>query len=297
MEEFTLKRFLSFVLVLLLGGGGFYFGESQLMTSRAIATPSNIQTPSKTLNILFLGSDARGNEVGRTDTIMVLSVNPHDGRINLVSIPRDTRVNIPHYGNTKITHASTLGKTPEEGIIMTAQAVSQLLNVPIHRYAQVDFQGFEAIIDSVGGLNITLPTPVKDTEVLSINFKAGQHHLTGEEALSVARARKEVEGGDFGRQTNQSLILSSLAKQVLRPESLPRVPALVQSIQKSVKTDLTAPEITILVMGHLNFKPDKLTHYHLEGQGVIKYDDILENNNFQIIPDPKKLKTITVVLQ
>ena len=167
-------------------------------------------------NILVLGSDSRISagdpsqwEAGaqRTDAIMIVQVSGDRQEVSVVSIPRDTWVEVPGYGQAKINAAYSYG-----GPSLTIQTVEQLTGVRIDHFAIADFESFEALTDEIGGVVINLKTPqtLADTQ-----FPAGAQRLNGAQALAYTRERKSLPGGDFDRINRQQAWMRAIVSQVL----------------------------------------------------------------------------------
>jgi len=167
-------------------------------------------------NILLLGSDSRISagdpsqwEAGaqRTDAIMIVQVSGDRQEVSVVSIPRDTWVEVPGYGQAKINAAYSYG-----GPSLTIQTVEQLTGVHIDHFVIADFESFEALTDEIGGVVIDLKTPqtLADTQ-----FPAGAQRLNGAQALAYTRERKSLPGGDFDRINRQQAWMRAIVAQVL----------------------------------------------------------------------------------
>ena len=167
-------------------------------------------------NILVLGSDSRISagdpsqwEAGaqRTDAIMIVQVSGDRQEVSVVSIPRDTWVEVPGYGQAKINAAYSYG-----GPSLTIQTVEQLTGVHIDHFVIADFESFEALTDEIGGVVIDLKTPqtLADTQ-----FPAGAQRLNGAQALAYTRERKSLPGGDFDRINRQQAWMRAIVAQVL----------------------------------------------------------------------------------
>ncbi|GAA3319168.1 hypothetical protein GCM10020331_024960 [Ectobacillus funiculus] len=155
----------------------------------------------------MLGADERADEVGRSDTLLVITLNPRTKSMKMVSIPRDTYTEIVGKGKSdKINHAYAFG-----GIDMSVNTVENFLNIPIDYYIEVNMAGFKDIVDAVGGVDV-----VNDLDFfhsLVIIFAKGPIHLNGEEALVYSRMRKQDPRGDFGRQMRQRQIIKAVIQK------------------------------------------------------------------------------------
>lgn len=162
-----------------------------------------------TMSVLLLGTDtgAEGRtDHGRSDVIMVATVNPGTGRVTLTSIPRDTYVDIPGYGMDKINHAYAFG-----GAELTMEAVNQLLDIQLDHYIVVNMAGIQEIVDTIGGIEVTPPVSFS---IGGYDFTEGQTTtLDGNMALQYARERY-TSGGDYARQERQRDILVAIYEEV-----------------------------------------------------------------------------------
>jgi len=229
---------------------GFYFGEEIEIASMDKEDGESIGI----VNILFLGVDAGGM---RSDTIMLASLNGKTNQINVLSIPRDTRVPFGsnHY---KINSAIGIGaqevkkgnlKEPEE---LTIQKVKLLTGMPIHYFMTIDFDAFIEIIDVLGGVDFEIPFDmVYDDPVqnLHINLKKGMQHLNGKQSHDFVRFRQGNKGyrgypnGDLGRIEAQQNFLRALAEQKLKPQYLLKASDIFAVVKKNVRTNYSAKDL------------------------------------------------------
>ncbi len=220
---------------------------------------------SRPVNILVMGIDrvptaAPGSREifsGRSDTMLLLRVDPDTDSISLLSIPRDTQVEIPSVGTTKINDANVQG-----GATLAARTASGVLNgVQIDRYLRVSTEAFKELVDLMGGVEVYVPKPMvyeDKTQKLKINLSPGKQVLSGAQAEQFARFRND-DLGDIGRVQRQQALLKALRKQLTSPRVIPRIPNLVQAMQKYIDTNLTVEEMLALVsagrkLGDGNFK-------------------------------------------
>jgi len=209
------------------------------------------------VTILLLGIDRRDKENGpcRTDTMIVVTIDPVAKKAAMLSIPRDLWVTIPGYGENRINAAHLLGDVkgyPGGGPALAKKTVQYLLGVPIHYYIRVDFAGFEKIIDTIGGITIDVPEPVDDERYpdgnygyMEVHIPAGLQHMDGKTALQYARSRHGST--DFGRARRQQLVLRAIAEKALSLDiPISRIPELLQIVGDSVQTDLNPTEMAAL---------------------------------------------------
>lgn len=187
-------------------------------------------------SVLVLGVDERENDSGRSDTIIVLAVNPVLKSTKMVSIPRDTLTEIEGKGvKDKINHAYAFG-----GIEMAMKSVEHLLDIPIDYVVQVNMESFKEIVDAVGGITVN---NMLDFKVGDESFPKGQLSLTGEEALTFVRMRYEDPRGDFGRQDRQKLVIQAVLKQGASVNSLLNYKGIFSAIGNNVRTNMTFDEM------------------------------------------------------
>ncbi|WP_107838118.1 LCP family protein [Metasolibacillus meyeri] len=164
-------------------------------------------------SVLLLGIDEREYDTGRTDTMIVVTVNPDKKSVKMLSIPRDARVEI--VGNNtveKINHAYARG-----GIPMSIATVENILNIPIDYYIAVNMEGFLQIIDVLGGVTVNNDLALSHRQY---SFPKGEVTLDGEEALIFTRIRYEDPRGDFGRQLRQKQLIEAIAEKAASPSTL-----------------------------------------------------------------------------
>jgi LCP family protein required for cell wall assembly len=177
----------------------------------------------KAMNILLVGSDSRGSAStgseaktdfeaqrgNRTDTMMIMHIPADRSAIRAVSVPRDSWVPIPGHGEAKINAAFSWG-----GPKLLVAAVENLTKIRIDHYVAVDFDGFKAMVDSLGGVDITLKEATHDPQQ-HVSFAAGVNHLDGKRALQFVRQRHGLARGDFDRVVHQQMLLAAVAGKVM----------------------------------------------------------------------------------
>ena len=181
----------------------------------------------------------------RTDTIILARIDPINKKITLVSIHRDTLVDLGEYGVDKINAAFPYG-----GPAFITQVVSEFAGVPISHYAEVDFEQFISIVDVIGGVDVDLPVDVIDETYTHTNIPAGHQHLDGDDALHICRARHAYDAygdGDVYRAANQRMVIGAIVKKTLSLDPISMADA-VSQMAGSVKTTLTMDEILSLAV-------------------------------------------------
>lgn len=215
------------------------------------------------LTVLLLGCDMRdGEDVGRSDTIMLAFVDLQAGGINLLSIPRDTRVELAEgKGTTKINHAFAYGKVP-----LVRKTIENFLDLEIDRYVTVDFEGFADIIDALGGIDYNVEERMLN-EWENIDLQPGQQHLDGSQALAYVRWREPLKA-DIGRVERQQAFLGAVLDKVMSAGTLFRLPKLLSSINNSIQTDFTLKELSSLVEIYQKFLSVGFNSAMVPGEGV-----------------------------
>jgi len=224
------------------------------------------------VNILVMGIDRvpeapkNSTEVfaGRSDTMLLLRLDPRDDSVRMLSIPRDTQVNIPGVGIAKINDANVEG-----GAALAARVVSRTLNdVPIDRYLRVTTEAFRELVDLVGGIEVFVPYPMKYTDVtqnLNINLEQGWQTLNGDQAEQFARFRKD-QNGDIGRVQRQQALLKALRQRLVSPTVLPRLPQVIRVMQQYVDTNISLEEMLAIASFGLKLQQDDVKMVLLPGR-------------------------------
>ncbi|MEM6254485.1 MAG: LCP family protein [Cyanobacteria bacterium P01_D01_bin.156] len=227
---------------------------------------------SRPVNLLIMGLDeaidiegaAPTDLVGRTDTILLARVNPETESINVMSIPRDTRVEIPGHGIDKINQANVEG-----GAELAAQTVSYNFNrIEIDRYVRVSTAAFREIVDLIGGVEVFVPKEMKyedKTQGLVIDLEPGWQTLNGDEAEQFARFRQD-DLGDIGRVQRQQILLKALRDRMLNPTVIAQIPQIVRILQTHIDTNLSTEEILALAGFGLQLEREALNMVMLPGR-------------------------------
>lgn len=217
-----------------LGGNGLIDGGI-----RAILSDSDVAR--EPFYVLLLGTDGRpGEEVYRSDSIILARIDPTEKKASLISIPRDTMV--VYNGETMKINATHAAGGPE-GVV---QAVNDLCfngEQKISHYAEINFEGMEDLIDAVGGIDLEATEEVDDPEHLDIKIEKGFQHMDGATALTYARCRYTYTDGDFTRMRHQRQVLSALAKKILNDLDPATIMGTVEELSKVVITTLGVQDI------------------------------------------------------
>ena len=216
------------------------------------------------ISFLLLGMDARPYEKSsRTDAIKFVSFDPEDKRLAVMSIPRDTRVNIPGHGFRKINEA-VVYVGPE----LVSKIVSDLLGVPVDYYVLTNFEGFKKIVDAVGGVKFYVPQNMyyyDPADGTLIDLKKGEQLLDGDKALQFIRFRG-YPNGDIDRTMHQQEFFKALAKKILQPSTVTKLHNLIPSINDAIDTNLGIVQMIKLAKAAQNFKNIEIVSQTLPGR-------------------------------
>ncbi|WML41211.1 LCP family protein [Neobacillus sp. OS1-2] len=245
-------RITLFTILILLVGGGVYFYNVYSNVAKAVDKmnkPISREVSKKRvekvefhqkdpISILMVGVDEREKDSGRTDSILVLTVNPEKKSTKILSIPRDTRTKLISSDNKggkvrieKINHAYAYG-----GIEETIDTVEYFLNTPIDYYVEVNMQGFRDIVNAVGGIDVDNKYAF---ELDGTYLPKGPMHLMGEKALQYARMRKDDPRGDFGREERQREVISKIIDKGKSFSTLTKYNDILEALENNIKTNLT----------------------------------------------------------
>lgn len=206
--------------------------------------------------MLLIGADTRADgsvEGSRSDTNIVVRIDPVQNVVTLVSIPRDTQIQIDGYGTQKFNAAYNYS-----GAAGTINEAEKLLDVEITHYAEIDFEGLAALVDAVGGVDMTVDQTVDDPNIAGIYIEAGEQHLNGEEALAYARTRQYTDG-DFTRTSHQRELIEKVAEKVL-DMPVTDLPSVINAATECLTTDFTVDQLISLAR-QFQGKADTLTFY------------------------------------
>ncbi|MBN2549752.1 MAG: LCP family protein [Anaerolineales bacterium] len=274
-------------------------------TPVAIAPSLNPWDGANRVTVLVLGLDERdwgaSENAWRSDTMILLTLDPLTKTAGMLSIPRDLWVDIPGFKHGKINTAYYLGdayKLPGGGPALAVKTVEQFLGVPINYYAQIDFDAFVRFIDEIGGVEIDVPEKIT-IDLLGGGFKTkktlkpGRQVLPGEWALAYARARYS-EGGDFDRAARQQQVIMAIRDRMLSAEMLTsmitKAPALYNELASGVRTNLSLDEIIKLALLAQSVSEENIQ------KGIIGESSVLfgfsPDNLSILIPIPDKINLV-----
>ena len=220
----------------------------------------------------------------RSDTIILARIDPPAQKVTLISIPRDTQIEMGSHGTQKINAAYSFG-----GAAYMTEVVSEFAGVSISHYAEVDFEQFTSIIDTIGGVEVDLPVAVSDPDYAEIELPAGVQTLNGTQALGLCRSRHAYDnygGGDFYRAANQRMVIGAVIKKVLKMDVL-SMSNTVSELANCVTTDFTTTDILGLAVQFKDFDVD--TGFY---SGQCPTNSLYENSLWYELPDTATWKTI-----
>ncbi len=235
--------FLLFFCFVLAAVAGALFASSSLLDKPVGDTASDglLKVKDKT-TIMIMGVDERDDDVGRSDTLMIATIDPKKDQAALLSIPRDTRVKIKGHGYDKINAAYAYG-----GHKLTESTVEGLLGVDVEHYIMINTKSFQKIIDAIGGIDIDVEKrmyyedPWDDDGGLVINLRPGMQHMDGKTAMTYVRFRDEE--GDIGRIKRQQKFMKACMDKLVSPSIIPKLPTVITEVMDSIKTDLSMRQL------------------------------------------------------
>nr|WP_290907561.1 LCP family protein [Anoxybacillus sp.] len=278
-----------FCIVLIVSFGSFYLYRQFLyrqltQTAQQIHEPVKRPVPMKRsapvelkrlppISFLFIGVDERKGDRGRADSLLVVTVNPNQPSVKMVSIPRDTRTVIVGKGKRdKINHSYAFG-----GVGMTVATVERFLDIPIDYYVKVNMNGFRDIVDAVGGITVDNPFAFTYDKTA---FPKGRIMLNGEKALKYARMRHDDPRGGFGREDRQKQVVEAVIQK--GATSLLAYDDVLRAIARHVKTNLTLEQMKAIYTNY------KRAHTNVEKLHLAGTSTKINGVFYVIIPEKER---------
>jgi len=228
------------------------------------------ELPGQAMNILVLGGDKRigiGGDPGRSDTMLLMRLDPKTKSISMMSIPRDLRVNIPGHGVDRINTAYSLG-----GAKLAVQTFADVTGIKPNHFIYVDFLGFVHIVDALGGVYVDVDRDYynpPNTGYAAIDVKAGYQKLDGKNALGFVRFRHDATG-DWGRMVRQQMFLRELKRQAVRWNNWRKIPKLVDIFTHAASSDMDSLRQWLsLARLAMDVNTSSVYNVHLTGQPVM----------------------------
>lgn len=211
-------------------------------------------------SVLLLGIDNEEGNVGRSDTMIMMTVNPEKESTKMVSIPRDSYTEIIGRGyKDKINHAYAFG-----GVEMAMETTENLLDIPVDYVVQVNMKSFKDIVDAVGGVDVN---NTLDFNQNGHQFNKGNIHLNGEQALAYVRMRKKDPNGDFGRQDRQKQVIQAIMREGASVSSIFKYKDIFNTIEDNIRTNITFDEMVDIQKNYRSAVDQVDQLYFKEGQG------------------------------
>ncbi|RKP49820.1 LytR family transcriptional regulator [Cohnella endophytica] len=243
------------------------------------------------INILLLGGDSRGvksKAKPRSDTMMLVSIDPVDKSTHMFSLLRDTYVEIPRHGSNRLNAAITMG-----GPLLSMETVGNLVGLPIHYYVYTDFEGFISLIDELGGIDFEVDKTMKRTDNqddprYNINLEKGMQHLDGITALQYVRYRSDALS-DFARSERQRKFLTAIADKMQRTTSLLRLPSLLNGIAPYIETNIPPSDLIKLARLGMKLDTSRLAGIQVPQNGAFKEETI--DKMEVLVPNVEQIKS------
>lgn len=255
-------------------------GTYQSANIKKARNASKILQEGRPISILLLGTDtgALGRHYkGRTDTMIIATINPKTEKITLTSIPRDAQVHIKNGLDpfNKINAAYTIG-----GPATAIQTVQTLLDVPIDYYILINMHGLEKLVNAVGGVDVVPPLTFKYEDANVVKGK--KTHLNGKQALSYVRMRYDDPLGDYGRQIRQKQVITAIIRKSMSTRSLTQYKQLFKTFETNVRTDLTYDDM-LMIINNYAVAAHTIKSYVVQGEG-----QMINGISYQVISAKEK---------
>lgn len=272
-----LKITLAVILVLLFAGGGYaysiYHDAKQTVNDEMHKKVESIDhevakkkvSEQKPLNILLLGVDKRPGDSGRSDALMVLSLDPKQNQMKIISIPRDTRTTIVGMGfKDKINHAYAYGGTD-----MSVATVENLLDIELDYYVQMNMQGLSEMVDAVGGITVNNKLDWYDEGYYKegYHYEKGKIHLNGPKTMGYVRMRHLDPRGDFGRTERQRQVIQAIIDKGASIASINKIDNMLEVLGDNMATNMDFDDMKNLLFHYKDVRKNVVS-YMLKGNGT-----------------------------
>lgn len=267
---------------------------NKTMTNESEAPAAQTTAPAKwestdRINILLLGGDSRKkDEIHSADSLMIVSIDPATKKMKLLSILRDTYVNIPGYGEDRISRAITMG-----GSSLAMKSAEELTGIPIQYYLYMDMQSFIRLIDSIGGIDLEVEKNMNyvdsnEDSMYEIHLKKGYQHLDGIQALQYVRFRHDAMS-DFARTERQRKFLKAVVIELLTRTKVTELPKLILFFEPYIETNISDDDM--IKLGKLGFEIDRegIDSIQLPPMELIQEKSV--NGNAVLYVEPEQLKS------
>ncbi|WP_040204227.1 LCP family glycopolymer transferase [Neobacillus jeddahensis] len=275
VKWFRLSLFILFILV--VGGGSYAYSvyhnvakavdKMNTPLTREVSAKRETQVEfhnSDPISILMVGVDERKGDSGRTDSMIVVTINPKTKSTKLLSIPRDTRTLLISNDSSKKERLDKINAAyAYGGIEESIDTVENFLNLPIDYYIKVNMESFKDIVNAVGGIDVDNKYAF---ELDGVTLSKGEHHLNGKEALMYARMRHQDPRGDFGRQERQREVISKIVAKGKSISTLTKYDDILDALEKNIKTNLTLDDM-IGIQSTYKSAAERIDNIEMNGEG------------------------------
>ncbi|MBS4174559.1 LCP family protein [Bacillus sp. FJAT-49736] len=275
------------ILILGIGGYAYYVYHYAKQTAEEMhesdekpPPEANLPSKQKPISILLMGVDQRKGDPGRSDTLIVITLNPKKKKMMMVSIPRDTRTEIIGKGTTdKINHAYAFGGTK-----MSVDTVENFVGIPINYYIRVNMKALEELVDAVGGITVHNDIDWFDEGYYrkGYHYRKGDITLNGPQALGFVRMRHLDPKGDFGRNERQRKVITAIIHKAVDISSVTRITDILYALGKNVKTNMTFDEMMNIQKNYRDSQKN-ITQYEVKGNG-----EKLNGIYYLVVPQEEK---------
>ncbi|WP_018662075.1 LCP family protein [Heyndrickxia acidiproducens] len=275
MKKKILRTCFSLIAIIIIAGGSYAYyvvhaakkAANQMHDDASVAAGSSTSAVAgshngQPISILMLGVDERNNDRGRSDAIMVLTLNPKKGTTQMISIPRDTRTEIAGRGTMdKINAAYTYGGTE-----MALKTVENFTGTPMDYYVRVNMKALEQMVDAVGGITVTNTLDWYDEGYYKkgYHYEKGKITLNGAQALGYVRMRHLDPNGDFGRNQRQRKVIEAIIHKSTSITSVARITSILNTLGDNVKTNLTFNDM-LAIEKNYRTAAKNITQYEVKG--------------------------------
>ncbi len=236
------------------------------------------------INVLLLGVDERANDKGRSDALLVMSLKPQENKIQLVSVPRDTRTTIIGKGyQDKINHAYAFG-----GADMSVQTVENFLDIELDYFVRINMEGLQELVDALGTITVQNDIAWNDGKY---DFTIGPVEMDGDKTMHFVRMRKQDPAGDFGRTTRQRKVIEAIVNQGATFDQVTKINELVDILGNNMTTSMTFDNMKSLFTGYRN-TAKQIESYQMQGSGKM-----IDSIYYYLVPSEEVTKVHQMIVE
>lgn len=295
--------FLVGVIAVLLGGAYYYLdnyvwsqfydsgtqgeNESVVTLAQQEALNRSIEAQNgyasdRPLVYMIAGIDAKTGKEGRSDALLVALVDKKDKTVDLLSLPRDLRVNIPEKGFDKINAAYAFG-----GETLAKHTLSTYLDIPVDHYAVINFNGFKQLIDTIGGLEVDVEKNIRFHDRISnkyVELSQGVQTLDGSDALNYSRFRGDAEG-DFGRMRRQQQVITEILSQTATLGNIGKLGDIITVLGENMRTDVQFDDATKIALSMAGIDGSSINSLELKS-----YASYMNGVSYVLVDDSEHIR-------